>query len=160
MKIWIEPVYKVELRRRSKSGDLITVSLSGRTLDNVSKNEANQDIFSQFIFRRPECPKTFFSCQKGHLGGKKLPDCEISLILKMQVKFGVKIYIFSDFLCPMREGMVGRPRRRDLRGFDLGLQSTASALERERRCIQWDGTGLDCDGTEKGAPDTGESTLT
>ena len=53
--------------------------------------------------------KPFFSCQKGHLGGKKLPDCEISLILKMQVKFGVKIYIFSDFLCPLSEGMVGRP---------------------------------------------------
>lgn len=50
LKIWIEQVYKVELRRRRKSGYLITVSLSGRTLDNVSKNEANQDIFYQFIF--------------------------------------------------------------------------------------------------------------
>ena len=50
----------------------------------------------------------FFFCQKGHLGGKKLPDCEISLILKTWVKFGVKIYIFSDFLCPPSEGTVGR----------------------------------------------------
>lgn len=54
--------------------------------------------FFQFIFYRtkPSVQKAFlFFCQRGHFGGKKLPDCEISLISKIQVKFRVKIYIFS-----------------------------------------------------------------
>ena len=56
-------VCKVELRRRGKSGYPVTILL-GRTLDNVSKNEANYDISfpiyilptKMFCPKKPLCP--------------------------------------------------------------------------------------------------------
>lgn len=61
MKMWIQKVYKVELRRRGKSGYSVIIFLLGKTLDYVSKNEANYDIFS--IYPLPTkmfCPKSLY----------------------------------------------------------------------------------------------------
>lgn len=74
----------------------------------------------------------------------------------MQVKLRVKIYIFSDFLCLLGEGMVGRPGRSDLGGLsERWAFRAASAPERVVTC-----NGVRRDGTENRAPDTEGSAFT
>lgn len=63
---------KKMLRRRGKSGHPVTVSLSGRTLDNVSQSEANWDIFFPIYIRLTKNVHKAFFLSKRAFGWKEI----------------------------------------------------------------------------------------